>query len=42
MFEANQVAPKFEVAAIKNQFGNDFKLDAFTNEEFVQTRESFL
>ena len=42
MFEANQIAPKFEVAAIQNQFGNDFKLDAFTNEEFVQTRESFI
>ena len=42
MFEANQIAQTFEVAAIQNQFGNDFKFNAFSNEEFTQVRESFI
>ena len=42
MFEANEAAQAFEVAAFQNQFGNDFKLDVFSNEEFIQTKESFL
>ena len=42
MFEANEAAQAFEVAAFQNQFGNDFKLDVFSNEEFLQTKESFI
>ena len=42
MFEANQAAQAFEVNSFQNQFGNDFKLDVFSNEEFIQTKESFI
>ena len=42
MFEANEAAQAFEVAAFQNQFGNDFKLNVFSNEEFLQTKESFI
>ena len=42
MFEANEAAQAFEVNAFQNQFGNDFKLDVFSNEEFIQTKESFI
>ena len=28
--------------SFQNQFGNDFKLDVFSNEEFIQTKESFI
>jgi len=42
MFEANEAVQAFEVAAFQNQFGNDFKLDVFSNEEFLQTKESFI
>ena len=42
IFEANEAAQAFEVAAFQNQFGNDFKLDVFSNEEFLQTKESFI
>ena len=42
MFEANEAARLFEVAAFQNQFGNEFKLDVFSNEEFIQTKESFI
>ena len=42
MFEANEAAQAFEVAAFQNQFGNDFKLDVFSNEEFLQTKDSFI
>ena len=42
MFEANEAAQAFEVATFQNQFGNDFKLDVFSNEEFLETKESFI
>ena len=42
MFEANQSIEAFGLASIEGQFGNDFKLDVFTNEEFNQTKESFI
>ena len=42
IFEANETAQIFEVNAFQNQFGNDFKLDVFSNEEFIQTKESFI
>ena len=42
MFEANEAAQAFEVNSFQNQFGNDFKLDVFSNEEFIQTKESFI
>ena len=42
MFEANQAAQAFEIAAIQNQFGGEFEIDVFTNEEFIQTKESFI
>ena len=42
MFEANEAAQAFEVATFQNQFGNEFKLDVFSNEEFIQTKESFI
>ena len=42
MFEANEAAQAFEVAAFQNQFGNDFKLDVFTNDEFLRTKENFI
>ena len=42
MFEANQAAQAFEIAAIQNQFEGEFKIDVFTNEEFIQTKESFI
>ena len=42
MFEANQAAQAFEVASIQNQFGGEFKIDVFTNEEFIETKESFI
>ena len=42
IFEANEAAQAFEVAAFQNQFGNDFKLNVFSNEEFIQTKESFI
>ena len=42
IFEANETAEAFEVAAFQNQFGNNFKLDVFSNEEFLQTKESFI
>ena len=42
IFEANEAAQAFEVAAFQNQFGNEFKLDVFSNEEFSRTKESFI
>ena len=42
IFEAKETAQIFEVNAFQNQFGNDFKLDVFSNEEFIQTKESFI
>ena len=42
MFEANQAAQAFEIAAIQNQFGGEFEIDVFTNEEFIQTKQSFI
>ena len=42
MFEANEAAQAFEINEFQNQFGNDFKLDVFSNEEFTQTKESFI
>ena len=42
MFEANETAQAFELNSFQNQFGNDFKLDVFSNEEFIQTKESFI
>ena len=30
MFEANQAAQAFEIAAIQNQFGGEFEIDVFT------------
>ena len=41
MFEANQAAQAFEIAAIQNQLGS-IEIDVFTNEEFIQTKESFI
>ena len=42
MFEANEAAQAFELNTFQNQFGNDFKLDVFSNEEFIQNKESFI
>ncbi|WP_440909310.1 FecR domain-containing protein [Candidatus Pelagibacter sp.] len=42
IFEANEAAQAFEVNAFQNQFGNDFKLDVFSNEDFQRTKESFI
>ena len=42
IFKVNETAEAFEVAAFQNQFGNNFKLDVFSNEEFLQTKESFI
>ena len=42
MFEANQAAEAFEVAALQSQLGNAFEIDVLSNEEFLQTRESFV
>ena len=42
MFEANQAAQAFEVAALQSQIAGDFKIDVLSNEEFIQTRESFV
>ena len=42
IFEANEAAQAFEVNTFQNQFGNDFKLDVFSNEDFQRTKESFI
>ena len=42
MFEANQAAEAFEVAALQSQLGNAFEIDVLSNEDFLQTQESFV
>ena len=42
IFEVNEAAQAFEIASFQNQFGNDFKLDVFSNDEFQRTKESFI
>ena len=42
IFEANEAAQAFDVTTFQNQFGNDLKLNVFSNEEFNQAKESFI
>ena len=42
IFEANEAAQAFEINTFQNQFGNDFKLDVFSNDDFQRTKESFI
>ena len=41
MFEANEAAQAFEVNTFQSQFGNEFKLDVFSNEEFKNKRKFY-
>ena len=40
--EVNQSAEAFSLASIESQLSNEIRLDVFTNEEFNQTKESFI
>ena len=42
IFEANEAAQAFEVNTFQSQFGNDFRFDVFSNDEFQRTKESFI
>ena len=42
IFQANEAAQAFEVAALQDQLGSEFEMDIFSNEEFREKIDSFV